>query len=175
MARPSDAYASMETLERVFVATWAATAASPNRLRASIQAVLREACIKVVGETTVLREARRVVRSNAGLPNKRFAQPFVAAVAAAHGIMASKITFRTRCAAPSLARAEVIWLLRTFTDLSFPAIGNVLGGRDHSTIISAYRRVARAVAADEVAEARLRKLGRDVVEKSSPRARARAA
>jgi chromosomal replication initiator protein len=40
-----------------------------------------------------------------------------------------------------------MWLLRRHTNLSFPSIGNLLGGRDHSTVMSGVKRVQALVEA----------------------------
>lgn len=42
-----------------------------------------------------------------------------------------------------LARFEAAWRMRTRTDMSLPAIGRKLGGRDHSTVLHAIRRFER--------------------------------
>ena len=34
-----------------------------------------------------------------------------------------------------------MYLMRTLTDYSYPSIGKVFGGRDHSTCISAYDKI----------------------------------
>jgi chromosomal replication initiator protein len=50
----------------------------------------------------------------------------------------------------SLARSVAMYLVRKTAKLSFPEIGARLGKRNHSTVISACRRIERAVAKNEV-------------------------
>ncbi len=49
----------------------------------------------------------------------------------------------------SLARSVAMYLVRKTAKLSFPEIGNRMGKRNHSTVISACRRIERAVAKNE--------------------------
>lgn len=52
----------------------------------------------------------------------------------------------------SLTRHLLIWEVKTKFDLSFPAIGRFFGGRDHTSIIFAYRKIERLKAEGEIAE-----------------------
>lgn len=45
------------------------------------------------------------------------------------------------------ARQEAMWLCRKFTSRSFPEIGCAFGGRDHTTVIHAVRKIDDALAA----------------------------
>jgi chromosomal replication initiator protein len=49
----------------------------------------------------------------------------------------------------SLARSVAMYLVRKTAKLSFPEIGSRMGKRNHSTVISACRRIERAVARNE--------------------------
>ena len=49
----------------------------------------------------------------------------------------------------SLARSVAMYLVRKTAKLSFPEIGIRMGKRNHSTVISACRRIERAVARNE--------------------------
>jgi chromosomal replication initiator protein len=49
----------------------------------------------------------------------------------------------------SLARSVAMYLVRKTAKLSFPEIGNRMGKRNHSTVISACRRIERAVSKNE--------------------------
>jgi chromosomal replication initiator protein len=52
----------------------------------------------------------------------------------------------------SLARSVAMFLVRKTAKLSFPEIGTRMGKRNHSTVISACRRIERAVERNEVLE-----------------------
>jgi chromosomal replication initiator protein len=49
----------------------------------------------------------------------------------------------------SLARSVAMFLVRKTAKLSFPEIGSRMGKRNHSTVISACRRIERAVQKNE--------------------------
>jgi chromosomal replication initiator protein len=49
----------------------------------------------------------------------------------------------------SLARSVAMFLVRKTAKLSFPEIGSRMGKRNHSTVISACRRIERAVEKNE--------------------------
>src|SRR5436305_14095201 len=49
----------------------------------------------------------------------------------------------------SLARSVAMFLIRKTAKLSFPEIGSRMGKRNHSTVISACRRIERAVGGNE--------------------------
>jgi Bacterial dnaA protein helix-turn-helix/Sigma-70, region 4 len=48
-----------------------------------------------------------------------------------------------------MARDVIVYILRTHGGMSFPAIGRLLGGRDHTTIIHAYTKIANKVKTDK--------------------------
>jgi chromosomal replication initiator protein len=56
------------------------------------------------------------------------------------------------------ARQIAMYLCRELTDLSLPAIGNKFGGRDHSTVLHATRKVARQMRERESAYEQVREL-----------------
>ncbi|MEX0973463.1 MAG: chromosomal replication initiator protein DnaA [Solirubrobacterales bacterium] len=69
-------------------------------------------------------------------------------VAAAFGISRAELVGSSRAATPLRARQVAILLTREATDLSLPQIGRLYGGRDHSTILNALRRVEATLGAD---------------------------
>jgi chromosomal replication initiator protein len=69
-------------------------------------------------------------------------------VAAAFGISRAELVGTSRAATPLRARQVAILLTREATDLSLPQIGRLYGGRDHTTILNALRRVEATVSND---------------------------
>jgi len=61
------------------------------------------------------------------------------------GIPKSEIIGRRRTNRVAFARQRIAYLARTYTTLSFPEIGRRLGGKDHTTILHAYRKVQEAI------------------------------
>lgn len=62
-------------------------------------------------------------------------------VSAYYSISKEEITGKKRTAEIALARHMVMYLSRELTDLSLPAIGSKLGGRDHTTVIHGVRKI----------------------------------
>jgi chromosomal replication initiation ATPase DnaA len=90
-------------------------------------------------------------------------RPIIARVGEAFGIPERLLRRPERTVtAVSEVRELVVWVLREAVPHpvpSFPVIGLALGGRDHSTIISAYRKAVARVDADPALRARLIALG----------------
>lgn len=64
------------------------------------------------------------------------------AVAVATGVAVETITGPRRLKSAANARHLAVYLLRRTSHLSYPEIGALLGGRDHSTIMHADRKIA---------------------------------
>ena len=60
------------------------------------------------------------------------------------------------------ARSIAVYLLRELTGQSFDAIGTLLGNRDHSTIIHAYRKIQTARCSDDDLDVSLQKICRSL-------------
>jgi len=58
------------------------------------------------------------------------------------GVSVSEFTGRARSAKIALQRQIVMYVMREETGASLPQIGEILGGRDHTTIMHGYERVA---------------------------------
>jgi chromosomal replication initiator protein len=80
------------------------------------------------------------------------------AVAESFGLSRQEMIGPSRAATPVKARQVAILLTREMTDLSLPQIGRLYGGRDHSTVLNAIRRVESEAGADEALRERLEKL-----------------
>ncbi|MBL8089377.1 MAG: chromosomal replication initiator protein DnaA [Anaerolineales bacterium] len=77
-------------------------------------------------------------------------------VARKYNLTAEKLLGRDRTKEVALPRQIAMYLLREEVKISFPQIGEVLGGRDHSTVMSAYEKIKEQIHAD-------RKLEQDIV------------
>lgn len=89
-------------------------------------------------ETTAL-QLRRPVRF----------QSIMNAVTRLHGLTAQQVLGRSRHRAVVVARSLLIHLARRLTSMSYPEIAAAMGRRNHSTIITAAKRVDRQLAANE--------------------------
>lgn len=62
-------------------------------------------------------------------------------VASYFDVSRERILSRTRDRTVALARAVAMYLVRQHTTLSFPEIGRAMGGKNHSTVVMAVRRI----------------------------------
>lgn len=69
-------------------------------------------------------------------------------VADYYNLTASQLTGRIRTSQISLARHIAIYLCRILLDMPFTKIGELFGGKDHSTIMSAVKKVERMLQTD---------------------------
>jgi chromosomal replication initiator protein len=74
-----------------------------------------------------------------------------------YGLSEEDLLGRNRASKVSEPRQIVMYLLREETDASFPAIGEALGGRDHTTILHGCEKIGRLVDQDA-------KLRRDIMQ-----------
>lgn len=72
----------------------------------------------------------------------------VIAVSFETGVSTARIQGESRSMDVFRARAAVCWLARALTGKSLQQIGIALGGRDHTTILSAHRRSTALIARD---------------------------
>jgi chromosomal replication initiator protein len=79
-------------------------------------------------------------------------------VSRAFGISRAELVGSTRAAAPLRARQVAIYLTRELTDLSLPQIGRLYGGRDHSTVLNAIRRLEARFNEDDALAGRVEEL-----------------
>jgi chromosomal replication initiator protein len=70
------------------------------------------------------------------------------AVADSFGVPARSLLDQDRRPPIVMARQVAMYLARELTDESLPAIGQAFGGRNHSTVLNAVRRIARAIEDD---------------------------
>jgi len=59
------------------------------------------------------------------------------------------IESRTREQEIVKARDLIVYLLREYGDLSYPAIGRLLGGRDHTTVMHACEKITKEIQLNE--------------------------
>jgi hypothetical protein len=70
----------------------------------------------------------------------RLAEMIIVVVARAGGVKAKRLKGRETQATISKLRDTARFLIREKTSLSFPEIGKLFGGQDHSSVIAAVRR-----------------------------------
>lgn len=76
-------------------------------------------------------------------------QKIIEAVASAFGIAHERLLGRDRSRQVALPRQVAMYLLREESQFSLPQIGQVLGGRDHSTVMYGCEKITRLLEEDE--------------------------
>jgi len=77
------------------------------------------------------------------LPQKRNISPgrIIEAVAEAEGIGVDELLGQNRSAKIAIPRQLAMYILRQYNEISLPQIGELLGGRDHTTVLYATKKV----------------------------------
>jgi chromosomal replication initiator protein len=85
------------------------------------------------------------------LPHKSEVEPdeIVKRVAAKFGIPVARICSRERSREVALPRQIIMYLLREDAKVSFPQIGEALGGRDHTTVLYGYQKITDLLESDD--------------------------
>lgn len=73
----------------------------------------------------------------------------LAAVARQYDIDEERLIARDRSRAVALPRQVAMYLIREETDTSLPSIGDVLGGRDHTTVLYGWEKIAEKLDTDD--------------------------
>jgi chromosomal replication initiator protein len=113
----------------------------------------------LTGRPITLDMAKNVLRDLIGEKKKLIAMDDIdEAVAARFHIKVAEMKSRRRSKTLVYPRQIAMYLCRELTEASFPEIGRHFGGKDHTTIIHAYRQIARAREADSELNATLESL-----------------
>ena len=77
------------------------------------------------------------------LPQKKNISPdkILEAVASTSGISMDELVGQNRSAKIAIPRQLAMYLLREFNEISLPQIGEILGGRDHTTVMYAIKKI----------------------------------
>ena len=91
-------------------------------------------------------------------PRGRTVREIQERTAAAFGIGVDELLSTSRAGHVTLPRQVAMFLARELTDHSLPAIGDAFGGRSHTTVLNACRRIADRIASDSQAYDAVRRL-----------------
>jgi chromosomal replication initiator protein len=94
------------------------------------------------------REVLERLHPSAGDPRDHTVDQIQAAAAAAFGVTREEMLARDRTPRVSFARQVAMYLSREMTNETLPAIGRRFGGRNHTTVLHAHKRIARDMASD---------------------------
>jgi chromosomal replication initiator protein len=85
------------------------------------------------------------------IPNHRMLEPqqVIDTVASSYGLTVESLLSKDRSHDIALPRQIAMYLLREEANLSLPQIGNVLGGRDHTTVMYACEKITEQIERDD--------------------------
>lgn len=153
-----DGVAAMRVTLRMLHAHAAAQPAPVADHRDATIARLRRMVGRLRGEVRRARESRTTTAPPV-TPDYResfaFAMPALEMVAQRHQVSVADLRGGNKARYLHRARSEAAYLLRHGLQLSYPEIGLVLGGRDHTTVMSALRGFTARMALDDVLRARV--------------------
>ncbi|HRQ32147.1 MAG TPA: helix-turn-helix domain-containing protein, partial [Anaerolineales bacterium] len=77
------------------------------------------------------------------LPHKKSvpAEKILEAVAEIEGVQVDDLLGQNRSAKIAIPRQLAMYILRQYNEISFPQVGEILGGRDHTTVMYATKKV----------------------------------
>jgi chromosomal replication initiator protein len=105
---------------------------------------------QVYNKVPDLKETKNILTTYLNMPYRKTSpQTILKAVADFYNISANDLLKRSRKKEVVRPRQVAMFLLRDETKLSFPEIGQKLGGRDHSTVIHACEKIRTESAIDE--------------------------
>ena len=112
------------------------------------QVIARATLTKQSLSTTL---AEQVLNINSMQPRRRATNiaQVLEATATYHQLSMDDLLSKRRTKAVVRARQIAMYLAREETDASLPQIGEALGGRNHSTVLYGYQKIAKCVEADE--------------------------
>ncbi len=105
---------------------------------------------QVYGKNPDIKEVKNILNTYLNAPYRKTSpQSILKAVADFYNITSNDLLKRSRKKEVVKPRQVAMFLLRDETKLSFPEIGQKLGGRDHSTVIHACEKIRAESAIDE--------------------------
>ena len=118
-----------------------------RELEGALNCVLAHA--KLMHASLTLDMAQTALAGLLGAPSDLTPEQILTAVARHYKVSAEQLTGSSRARAVSVPRQLAMYLIRRETGASLPAIGELLGGRDHTTILHGCNKIETQIEADE--------------------------
>lgn len=126
--------------------------------RAALRLFIREYCLSVQCANQEAERARK------GQVFQRSGRGILGVTAAAFELQSGELTGKSRMRRAVLARHVAMYLIRTELKWSYSAIGTMFGNRDHTTVLHAYRKIAKLASHDAPLNAALARIKAALVE-----------
>jgi chromosomal replication initiator protein len=101
---------------------------------------------------------RRVVKEFRAPQRTHTVDTVLQVTAEFHGVEIEELTGPRRTRKIATARQQAMYLAREATEASLPQIGDALGGRDHTTVMHGYNKIADLIETDEEVRKEIRQL-----------------
>jgi chromosomal replication initiator protein len=95
-------------------------------------------------------------------PGQLNSEMIIASVAKYYSLTESQILSKIRTLQISLARAIAMYLCRSLLDMSFAAIGQAFNGKDHTTVLAAYKKVDGLLKTDDSMKKAIKELSAEL-------------
>lgn len=118
-----------------------------RELEGALNCVLAHA--QLMHAPLTLHTAQAALSSLLSVPSDLTPEQILGAVASHYKISRDQLTGPSRARAVALPRQLAMYLIRHETGASLPQIGQLLGGRDHSTILHGFTKIEAQIEADE--------------------------
>jgi chromosomal replication initiator protein len=118
-----------------------------RELEGALNRVLAHA--KLMNAELNVETARVVLESVLAHSSDVSPERILSTVAGHYNLTEEQLTGRSRARAVSVPRQLCMYLIREETKASFPQIGEILGGRDHTTILHGCDKISNLIEADE--------------------------
>jgi chromosomal replication initiator protein len=118
-----------------------------RELEGALNCVLAHA--RLMSAPLIMETAEAALESILDRPADLSPQRILSEVARHYGLTEDDLVGRSRRRVVSLPRQLVMYLVREETETSLPRIGELLGGRDHTTIIHGCEKIASQIETDE--------------------------
>lgn len=102
----------------------------------------------LIGEPITLTQTRHILEDMMPAQQALSPESIIHAVAAYYQLDPIELKGKSRRRSIARPRQIAMYLLREETDLSLPQIGQLLGGRDHTTIMHGYEKIAKELTQD---------------------------
>lgn len=144
-----------------------------QHVAAKIETNIRElegALIRIVAYASLTRSPVTLKLTDEALKNILFnskksilIDEIIKATAARFNIPPSDLQAKKRTQDIALCRQVAMYLARELTDLSLPKIGEEFGGRDHTTVIHAYKKIVRQLGNDHEFKIKIDMIKNDIL------------
>lgn len=107
-----------------------------------------QAQIELFNQSVTLNDIKKLIKNNIKTKKSVSIADVVKIVAEYYNIPENFIYNKTRRKDVVKPRQIIMYLLREYFDISYPTIGEKLGGRDHTTVIHSYEKIKKEVLVD---------------------------